>query len=208
MTLKPLALVISLLSLSACAGGAPLATGDDVGPASCSAATPTAPRAAPDAAVAEASGSSVGAAPVRPGIGLWMADGFVRDMRAAGLPGRDSYGDDFEIGDVFEGFVSYGMDIVALNQSGSLASSFDHAPVGGPTSLIVDGDPEAVGRPITSFTGNLLTNFVYDGMTKVVETASGDTTIRESPGGRVHCELAGHRTLACAFRGVVRADFR
>ncbi len=207
MTLKPLAIVVSLLSLSACAGGAPLAPGDDVEPASCPAATPTAPRAAPDAAVAEASGSSVGAAPARPGIGLWMADGFVRDMRAAGLPGRDSYGDDFEIGDAFEGFVSYGMDIVTLNESGSLASAFDHAPVGGPTSLIVDGDPEAVGRPITSFTGNMLTNFVYDGMTKVVETTSGDTTIRESPGGRVHCELAGHRTLACAFRGVVRADF-
>jgi hypothetical protein len=208
MTLKPLAVVIPLLSLSACAGGAPLATGDDVDPASCPTATSTASRAAPDAAVAEASGSSVGAAPVRPGIGLWMADGFVRDMRAAGFPGRDSYGDDFEIGDLFVGYVSYGMDIVTLNESGSLASSFAHDPVGGPTSLIVDGDPAAVGRPLVR-SGNWLANFVYDGMTNVVETTNGDTTIRESPGGRVHCELVRqYRTLACAFRGVVRADFR
>jgi len=180
----------ALLTLG-CLDGGPLPVGDDVEPAACR------PGSLPDA----------GSTPISRSISLWMSDGFVRDMRAAGIEGRGDYNSDFQVADAFSGYVGYGMDVVALHQRGTLASTFDLAPVGGPTSLVI-GDWQDADSPIVPRTGYWLARLVYDGMTKAVETTTGDVTIRESPGGRVHCELSqkGHR-LNCAFRGVIRADF-
>src|SRR5450432_3944369 len=163
----------ALLTLG-CLGGAPLSVGDDVEPAACP------PGPIPDA----------GSTPISSSASLWMSDGFVRDMRAAGIAGTGSYNSDFQVADAFSGYVGYGMDVVALHQSGTLASTFDLAPVGGPTSLIIGAWHSGADSPIVPRTGYWLARLVYDGMTKAVETTKGDVTIRESPGGRVHCELS------------------
>ncbi len=175
-----LALLALAPSLAACLGGAPLSLDDGAAPPACASPAANAPPVA-------------GSAPLR-SFSLWMSDGFVRDMRAAGFGGKDSGGDDFEIGDMFVGFVSYGMDIVTLNQGGTLAVDFGIDWRGPPSMLIVQGT---------------LAELVWDGMTNAVVTPGADVTIRESPGGRVHCEQSVRAdSLQCGFHGVVRADFR
>jgi len=171
-------LVLSLLAAGCQTGGAPLAVSEDA-----SASCPTAASAAVDA------GAPSGQ---RPSTGLWMADGFVKDMNDAGFPGiRDG---EFRVGDLFHGYVSYGMDIVTLGESGTLAVAFGIDWRGPPNMLIVQGP---------------LAKLVWDGMTSPVVARGDHTTIHESPGGRVHCEQADwDQSVQCGFRGVVRADFR
>jgi hypothetical protein len=146
-----------------------------------------------------------GATPISTQIGLWFSNGFVKDMLAAGLGGMGDY--QFHVADAFTGFVSYGMDVVTLNQSGLLASNFDGFWEGPPDMLIVGDYRDNPDEPVVPRTGYWLAKLVWDGMTKAVVTTKGDVTIHESPGGRVHCELSS-RQLQCGFRGVVRADFR
>jgi hypothetical protein len=153
----------------------------------------SAPAPGVDAGVPPAPSASSGAgAPPSSGISLWFSNGLVQDFIAAGVGGPHDY--DFHIADLLSGFVGYGMDVVTVNQAGRLSASFDYDWTNPPSMLVVTGR---------------LAQLVWDGMTKAVVTTSGDVTIRESPGGRVHCELSTRSpALQCGFRGVVRADFR
>ena len=154
-------LVLALLAAGCEAGGAPLAVSEDA--ASC----PSPSVMASSAVDAGASSSQL------PSTGLWMADGFVKDMNDAGFPGiRDG---EFRVGDLFHGYVSYGMDIVTLGQSGTLAVAFGIDWTGPPNMLIVQG---------------ALAKLVWDGMTSPVVAEGDHATIHESRGGRIHCEQA------------------
>jgi hypothetical protein len=200
-----------LLALGCNTGGAPLTVqpeepsscqapttvlGDDPAPSADAGSSPDEPAAlSPDA----------GATPIRTTIGLWFSNGFVQDMLAAGFGVPADY--HFHVADAFSGFEGYGMDIVTLNQTGMLASSLDGFWNGPPDMLVVGDYLDNANEPIVPRTGYWLAALVWDGMTKAVETSKGGVTIRESPGGRVHCERSG-RQLRCGFRGVVRADFR
>jgi hypothetical protein len=204
---------VCLLALGCNSGGAPL-TLDPETPSSCqvpAGVAGAAPAPSPDAGAPRTAPATLspdaGATPIRTTTGFWFSDGFVRDMLAAGLGATADYR--FDVADAFSGFISYGMDIVTLNQSGTLASNFEGDWSGPPDMLVVGDYLESADEPIVPRTGYWLAKLVWDGMTNAVETTKGGVTIRESPGGRVHCERAnGGRQLRCGFRGVVRADFR
>jgi hypothetical protein len=161
-------------------GGDPLAVSGDP-PAACETPQPVA-TAAP---VADAG------APPSNGLVVWFSNGVLPDMVAAGVISRDY---DVDIGGLFSGYVSYGMDVVTLHESGRIAAGPGIDWTGPPTVLFMDGR---------------LAQLVWDGMTKAVVTTTANATVRESPQGRVHCELSNQsQRLECAFRGVVRVEFR
>jgi hypothetical protein len=200
---------IVLLALGCETASAPLEVAPET-PPTCETApaaaelVPVADAGAP-AAASPATVPDAGATPIRTTIGLWFSNGFVQDMLAAGFGTPADY--HFHVADAFTGFVSYGFDMVTLNQSGVLGHDLEGFWVGPPDMLIVGDYIDDPNQPVVPRTGYWLAQLVWDGMTRAVVTTKGDVTIRESPGGRVHCERSS-RQLQCGFHGVVRADLR
>jgi hypothetical protein len=138
--------------------------------------------------------------------GIWMKDGFIRDAIEAGLgaiPGGLSTS-----GGAITAYTGYGWEGLTIRRPISLAGSFDLIPAGVADSVVFGDRRESSeppeGDPRFPY---WLARSVFSGMTKFTETTKDGMTIRESPGGRIHCELSSDGTRAnCALREVLKVD--
>jgi hypothetical protein len=180
---RALSLLAGVLSLALGCGGSPPLTADG-------AAGPVAPPPPPDS-----------------WIWVTVRDGLVRDLDVA--VGTNSLGDR-PIGGKLRVLAGYGVDYVALDNVGAVTAPWAAAP--GDESLVVTlrgasfypDDPSQPPHPDYAPARAL-----FDALMHGPRTGDGLVATRDSPGGRVHCEV-GQGTLyeaGCFITGVKKLGF-
>ena len=140
-------------------------------------------------------------------IEVWFGPGLVEDL-AASLEPKGLPTGQLAVGDTFNIFVGYGIDIASVRQAATVERPWGSTMAATPMALSFGGPRQLGGQAPVPDSGYALARAFYDAMTNAREQSTQSGTSRDSPGGHVHCELSsGGDDARCSLTEVQRATF-